>query len=234
MKLLHSSLCLSIGLLCAHMAWSGLTKVPKDTLVAFLKKTKACRVAITGVENGLAINPVYCIWDGVANPGSIHEHKGCFLGRFDTETSDATRRYSPILNMGAGLQARSQPDGSCTKELIVKMLTEYPMKEFLSYGGSKEPVLVSFRKQSKNFQVVYDPENIVGSDVLDKVDHWVAPKATSKKKIDCTSPANDEEEIECTPPDALYSQVCNLPNDDQRLKKASYRRKTGKEMPPCR
>ena len=176
----------TLALLTTSISFAGLSKINTEKAKAFLAKSGACVVAFSSQSENTVVNPVYCVWNGVANAGTIHESTGCFVGRYDMEAPSGARQYSPMWNSGAGLQARSQPNGSCTREIILKMLTEYPLEEYLGIGREKMPILTSFRKSDKKITVFFDPNEIFSVDVMKKVDSWSPPKSSQSSKSKMT------------------------------------------------
>jgi serine/threonine protein kinase len=216
------------------VAIGGVSNHEEKQLVKFIEKNQSCRIAIANVSGGQVINPVFCVWDGVTNEGTIHESKGCFLGRFDVDTA----KYSPMSKTGMGLQARSQPDGPCSADLIVKMLTKYPFGEYSSFDNSKEPVLAHLKRQSKEFGVIYDPEKLLTPELVKQMEQWQPSKksAKAKKRVDCNNISSDEDDVNCSTPDQIYAQVCNMHSAGASLeiRKSIYKVKTGKSLPECK
>jgi hypothetical protein len=229
---LNKILTISLGFISC-IAWAGLSEFQKEKVVHVLKKNDACKVAVANVENGNVINPIFCVWDGILAKGTIYEKIGCYLGRYDVE--DGT--YSPVAPSGAGLKARSQPNGPCNKKIVQDILTKYPFSEYSSFENSTEPVLVRLKKESRSYQVIYDPENIMSSDVLARVTNWKAKpsKINLKKNLNCETPSSWQDEIQCMTPEVILAQSCNMNVSDENLKyrKIVYKLKTGKPMPSC-
>lgn len=203
-----------------NAAHAGFTSIQTEKMRSFLDKTKACRVAFAAVDGPSLVNPIYCVWDGIANTGTIHESRGCFVGRFDSEISDPNHRYSPLLNSGAGLQGRSQPDGPCTKDLILKMLTVYPMSDYLSVGRSQEPILASFKKQDKKFRIIWDPEEIISDSKMNEMERWKPSTLRDKTTYRVTIPSPEknptcstftvtqEDKLKCSSESDLLKAYC--------------------------
>lgn len=216
-------------LLCGNALAVELTKAK-----TFLSQKKPCKVALASIANNQILGNVYCVWNGVGNEGTVNEFTGCFLGRYNLNTN----KYLPLLAAGAGMQGRSQPKGSCTKNLIEDILMKYPSSDWHQLGQNSRPILSELRRDDPSIQVVYDEMNIVTLELLRKADGWQEPKVAlkSSKTFDCSDDTwSEEKEAYCLEPSYIEVRCRNgdIKPKYRSIYEANYQRKTGKKLPPC-
>lgn len=123
----------------------------------------SCVLAVASkTKDGHIVSPVYCIWDGVARKGTIHEVNSCMLGSFDLGLG----KYGPIPSEAFGVNSKETLGKSCTKEMVDQILNTIPMSHFHPRLGKS-----AFQKWSKNYEKnVQKLELIV---LYDKFSIWI-------------------------------------------------------------
>jgi hypothetical protein len=141
--------------------------VEKTKAQAFLKKIGACEVAIGDMNGDQVLDPVFCVWNGVINKGTIREQSGCFLGRYSLN-GDKHLMFQPY---NASFMSSKQAKGSCTKDLVKKILTKFPVSDYLANGGSDS--VMTWLQKNNDIQVIYDPANLLSHKPMKRIEEEV-------------------------------------------------------------
>lgn|GEM_PF-5494660 len=124
-----------------------------EKLKVYMKKTPEKCIMAFGNRRGEGSNapvyPVYCIWDGVWNEGSIHEARGCMLGKFEADTG----AYKGLITKRT--LSKETTGKNCDKETVQKILNEIPLNAFGYYdSGDASIEKMSFGKMMRKYKCI--------------------------------------------------------------------------------
>jgi hypothetical protein len=117
----------------------------------FIERNASCVLAVaTPADSNSIISPIFCIWDGVYNQGTINEGTSCMLGSIDLMTG----AYGSFPGY-VGVNSNETLNKKCTRELVDSILHKIPMEHFHPGMGSA-PFEKMIRKEEPKIVVLFD------------------------------------------------------------------------------